>query len=87
MLAYLDINYRISRRRDRQTDRPGRRTRRLPDHYDDRRRRFVCRFLPREAFGLTAGHPGSLRPVGFIPSLIGAIILLLIYHMIRRRRR
>jgi uncharacterized membrane protein YeaQ/YmgE (transglycosylase-associated protein family) len=38
-------------------------------------------------FGWTAGHPQGLRPVGFIPSLIGAIILLLIYHMIRRRMR
>jgi uncharacterized membrane protein YeaQ/YmgE (transglycosylase-associated protein family) len=28
-----------------------------------------------------------LRPVGFIPSLIGAIVLLMIYHLIRRRRR
>ncbi len=38
-------------------------------------------------FGLTVGHPNSIRPVGFIPSLIGAVILLLIYHAIRRRRR
>lgn len=43
---------------------------------------YIGRFL-----GLTAGHPGSLRPVGFIPSLIGAIIVLLVYHAIRRRRR
>ncbi|HEV3209189.1 MAG TPA: GlsB/YeaQ/YmgE family stress response membrane protein [Chthoniobacterales bacterium] len=35
--------------------------------------------------GWTSGHPDSLRPVGFIPSLLGAIILLLIYHWIRRR--
>jgi uncharacterized membrane protein YeaQ/YmgE (transglycosylase-associated protein family) len=33
----------------------------------------------------TVGHPNNLRPAGFIPSLIGAIILLLIYHAIRRR--
>ena len=37
--------------------------------------------------GWTSGHPDSLRPVGFIPSLIGAIILLSIYHFIRRRNR
>jgi uncharacterized membrane protein YeaQ/YmgE (transglycosylase-associated protein family) len=37
-------------------------------------------------FGLTVGHPANLRPVGFIPSLVGAVILLLIYHAIRRRR-
>ena len=37
--------------------------------------------------GWTSGHPDSLRPVGFIPSLIGAIILLVVYHMIRRRNR
>ena len=43
---------------------------------------YIGKFL-----GLTAGHPGSLRPVGFIPSLIGAIIVLLVYHAIRRRRR
>ena len=43
---------------------------------------YIGRFL-----GLTVGHPGSLRPVGFIPSLIGAIIVLLVYHAIRRPRR
>jgi uncharacterized membrane protein YeaQ/YmgE (transglycosylase-associated protein family) len=32
-------------------------------------------------------HPDSLLPVGFIQSIIGAVILLLVYHMIRRRRR
>jgi uncharacterized membrane protein YeaQ/YmgE (transglycosylase-associated protein family) len=32
-------------------------------------------------------HPDSLLPVGFIQSIIGAVILLLIYHAIRRRRR
>jgi uncharacterized membrane protein YeaQ/YmgE (transglycosylase-associated protein family) len=46
---------------------------------------FVAFYLGR-VLGWTSGHPGSLRPVGFIPSLIGAIILLVIYHMIRRRR-
>jgi uncharacterized membrane protein YeaQ/YmgE (transglycosylase-associated protein family) len=35
--------------------------------------------------GWTSGSPDSLRPVGFIPSLIGAVLLLLIYHLIRRR--
>jgi len=46
---------------------------------------FVAFYIGR-LFGLTAGHPNSLRPVGFIPSLIGAIVLLVIYHMIRRNR-
>ena len=47
---------------------------------------FVAFYIGR-LFGLTAGHPNSLRPVGFIPSLIGAIVLLVAYHMIRRRNR
>jgi uncharacterized membrane protein YeaQ/YmgE (transglycosylase-associated protein family) len=47
---------------------------------------FVAFYIGR-LFGLTYGHPGSLRPVGFVPSVIGAIVLLLIYHLIRRRRR
>ena len=47
---------------------------------------FVAFYLGR-ILGWTSGHPDSLRPVGFIPSLIGAVVLLLIYHMIRRRRR
>ncbi|HEX7193480.1 MAG TPA: GlsB/YeaQ/YmgE family stress response membrane protein [Chthoniobacterales bacterium] len=45
---------------------------------------FVAFYLGR-LLGWTSGHPDSLRPVGFIPSLLGAIILLLIYHWIRRR--
>jgi uncharacterized membrane protein YeaQ/YmgE (transglycosylase-associated protein family) len=47
---------------------------------------FLAYFIGR-ALGWT--HPGAhsiLRPVGFIPSLIGAIILLVIYHAIRGRR-
>ena len=47
---------------------------------------FVAFYLGR-LLGWTSGHPDSLRPVGFIPSLIGAIILLVVYHMIRRRNR
>jgi uncharacterized membrane protein YeaQ/YmgE (transglycosylase-associated protein family) len=47
---------------------------------------FVAFYIGR-LFGLTYGHPGSLRPVGFIPSVIGAIVLLLVYHAIRRRRK
>jgi uncharacterized membrane protein YeaQ/YmgE (transglycosylase-associated protein family) len=46
---------------------------------------FVAFYIGR-IFGFTYGHPGNLRPVGFIPSVIGAIVLLLIYHAIRRRR-
>ena len=45
---------------------------------------FVAFYLGR-LLGWTSGHPDSLRPVRFIPSLLGAIILLLIYHWIRRR--
>ncbi|HEY0791219.1 MAG TPA: GlsB/YeaQ/YmgE family stress response membrane protein [Chthoniobacterales bacterium] len=47
---------------------------------------FVAFYIGK-ALHLTYGHPGSLRPVGFLPSLIGAIILLAIYHAIRNRRR
>src|SRR5580704_9991682 len=47
---------------------------------------FVAFYLGR-LLGWTSGHPDSLRPVGFIPSLIGAIILLVVYHLIRRRNR
>jgi uncharacterized membrane protein YeaQ/YmgE (transglycosylase-associated protein family) len=47
---------------------------------------FVAFYLGR-LLGWTSGHPDSLRPVGFVPSLIGAIILLVVYHMIRRRKR
>ena len=47
---------------------------------------FVAFYIGR-ALGWTSGHPDSLRPVGFIPSLIGAIILLSVYHIIRSRRR
>jgi uncharacterized membrane protein YeaQ/YmgE (transglycosylase-associated protein family) len=47
---------------------------------------FVAFYLGR-LLGWTSGHPDSLRPVGFIPSLLGAIILLLIYHWIRPGER
>ena len=47
---------------------------------------FVAFYIGR-LLGWTSGHPGSLRPVGFIPSLIGAVILLAIYHLIRRRKQ
>ena len=45
---------------------------------------FVAFYLG-SLLGWNSGNPDSLRPVGFIPSLIGAIILLLVYHFIRRR--
>ena len=38
---------------------------------------FVAFYLGR-LLGFTIGSPDSLRPVGFIPSLIGAVLLLLI---------
>lgn len=47
---------------------------------------FVAFYLG-TLLGWTSGNPDSLRPVGFIPSLIGAVILLLIYHLIRRQFR
>jgi uncharacterized membrane protein YeaQ/YmgE (transglycosylase-associated protein family) len=47
---------------------------------------FVAFYIGK-LFGWTSGHPDSLLPVGFIGSVVGAVILLLIYHMIRRRRR
>jgi uncharacterized membrane protein YeaQ/YmgE (transglycosylase-associated protein family) len=46
---------------------------------------FVAFYIGK-ALGLTSGHPDSLLPVGFIGSVIGAVILLLVYHMIRRRK-
>jgi uncharacterized membrane protein YeaQ/YmgE (transglycosylase-associated protein family) len=46
---------------------------------------FIAFYLGK-VLGWTVGNPHNLRPVGFIPSLIGAIILLVIYHAIRRRR-
>jgi uncharacterized membrane protein YeaQ/YmgE (transglycosylase-associated protein family) len=45
---------------------------------------FVAFYLG-SLFGWNSGNPDSLRPVGFIPSLIGAIVLLLAYHFIRQR--
>jgi uncharacterized membrane protein YeaQ/YmgE (transglycosylase-associated protein family) len=46
---------------------------------------FIAFYIER-ALGWRFGPPGSLQPVGFLPSLAGAIVLLLIYHMVRRRR-
>jgi uncharacterized membrane protein YeaQ/YmgE (transglycosylase-associated protein family) len=47
---------------------------------------FVAFYIGK-LLGLTSGHPDSLLPVGFIGSVFGAVVLLLIYHLIRRRRR
>ena len=46
---------------------------------------FVAFYIGK-LLGWTSGHPDSLLPVGFIQSMIGAVILLLVYHLIRRRR-
>jgi uncharacterized membrane protein YeaQ/YmgE (transglycosylase-associated protein family) len=46
---------------------------------------FVAFYIGK-LLGWNSGHPDSLLPVGFIQSIIGAVILLLIYHAIRRRR-
>jgi uncharacterized membrane protein YeaQ/YmgE (transglycosylase-associated protein family) len=43
-------------------------------------------FYIEKALGWRFGPPGSLQPVGFLPSLGGAILLLLIYHLLRRKR-
>ena len=45
---------------------------------------FVAFYLGR-LLGWTSGSPDSLRPVGFIPSLLGAIILLIVYNWLRRK--
>jgi uncharacterized membrane protein YeaQ/YmgE (transglycosylase-associated protein family) len=42
-------------------------------------------FFIEKALGWRFGPPGSLQPVGFLPSLGGAILLLLIYHFMRGR--
>jgi uncharacterized membrane protein YeaQ/YmgE (transglycosylase-associated protein family) len=47
---------------------------------------FVAFYIGK-LLGLTSGHPDSLLPVGFIGSIIGAVILLLIFHLFRGRRR
>jgi uncharacterized membrane protein YeaQ/YmgE (transglycosylase-associated protein family) len=47
---------------------------------------FIAFYIGR-LLGWTVGHPNNLRPAGFIPSLIGAIVLLLVYHAIRRRMK
>jgi uncharacterized membrane protein YeaQ/YmgE (transglycosylase-associated protein family) len=43
-------------------------------------------FYIEKALGWRFGPPGSLQPVGFLPSLGGAILLLFIYHFVRRGR-
>jgi len=45
---------------------------------------FVAFYVGR-LLGWTYGNPDTLRPVGFIPSLLGAIILLVVYNWIRRK--
>jgi uncharacterized membrane protein YeaQ/YmgE (transglycosylase-associated protein family) len=40
-------------------------------------------FYIEKVFGWRFGPPGSLQPVGFLPSLGGAILLLLVYHFVR----
>jgi len=45
---------------------------------------FVAFYLGR-LLGWTSGNPDSLRPVGFFPSLLGAVILRIVYNWIWRR--
>lgn len=46
---------------------------------------FLAFYIGR-LLGLTSGHPDRLLPVGFVPSLIGAILFLFLFRLIRGRR-
>jgi uncharacterized membrane protein YeaQ/YmgE (transglycosylase-associated protein family) len=46
---------------------------------------FIAFYIAR-ALHWTSGHPQSLTPMGFLPSLGGAILLLIVYHLIFSRR-
>ena len=47
---------------------------------------FVAYFIGRALGWYAEGPRSTFQPAGFIASLIGAIILLVIYHAIRGRR-
>lgn len=47
---------------------------------------FVAYFIGRALGWYAEGPHSTFQPAGFIASLIGAIILLVIYHAIRGRR-
>ena len=48
---------------------------------------FVAFFIGTYLFGAQFDRGNPLRPAGFISSLLGAILILIIYHWIRRRRQ
>ena len=48
---------------------------------------FVAFFVGTYLFGAQFDRDNPLRPAGFISSLLGAILLLVIYHWIRRRKQ
>jgi uncharacterized membrane protein YeaQ/YmgE (transglycosylase-associated protein family) len=48
---------------------------------------FVAFFIGTYVFGAQFDRDNPLRPAGFISSLLGAILILVIYHWIRRRRQ
>jgi uncharacterized membrane protein YeaQ/YmgE (transglycosylase-associated protein family) len=48
---------------------------------------FVAFFIGTYLFGAQFDRGNPLRPTGFISSLLGAILILIIYHLIRRRRQ
>jgi uncharacterized membrane protein YeaQ/YmgE (transglycosylase-associated protein family) len=48
---------------------------------------FVAFFIGTYFFGAQFDRDNPLRPAGFISSLLGAILILVIYHWIRRRRQ
>jgi uncharacterized membrane protein YeaQ/YmgE (transglycosylase-associated protein family) len=48
---------------------------------------FVAFFIGTHFFGAQFDRDNPLRPAGFISSLLGAILILIIYHWIRRRRQ
>jgi uncharacterized membrane protein YeaQ/YmgE (transglycosylase-associated protein family) len=48
---------------------------------------FVAFFIGTYVFGAQFDRDNPLRPAGFISSLLGAILILVIYHWIRRRQQ
>ena len=48
---------------------------------------FVAFFIGTYVFGAQFDRDNPLRPAGFISSLLGAILILIIYHLIRRRQQ
>ncbi|MBV8813766.1 MAG: GlsB/YeaQ/YmgE family stress response membrane protein [Verrucomicrobia bacterium] len=47
---------------------------------------FVAFFIGTYVFGAQFDRGNPLRPAGFLSSLLGAILILIIFHWIRRRR-